>query len=144
MTARSSHPPTLVERVDLMEEQLSSLNRVNLEFDKRQNELVRHYEDLAIEVRSEISVIDGHLDALYSKLHKDIIGLDPKSLNATPNEASIGGRLYKIERLFSDVLLSLRVMLRSIIVASIVFAVILIGWKGDVFPILFKVISKLI
>lgn len=144
MTARSSHPPTLVERVDLMEEQLSSLNRVNLEFDKRQNELVRHYEDLAIEVRSEISVIDGHLDSLYSKLHKDIIGLDPKSLNATPNEASIGGRLYKIERLFSDVLLSLRVMIRTIIVASIVFAVILIGWKDDVFPILFKVISKLI
>ena len=88
--------------------------------------------------------MDGHLDALHSKLHEDIIGLDPKSLNATPNEASIGGRLYKIERLFSDVSLSLRVMSRSIIAASIVFAVILIGWKDDVFPSLFKVISKLI
>ena len=144
MTARSSHPPTLVERVDLMEEQLSNLINANLEFDRRHNELVRQYEALAVEVRSEISVMDGHLDALYFKLHKDIIGLDPKSLNATPNEASIGGRLYKVERLFSDVLLSLRVMSRSIIAASIFFAVILVGWREDVFPFLFKIVAKLI
>lgn len=144
MTARSSHPPTLVERVDLMEEQLSNLVTANLEFDRRHNELVRHYEALAVEVRSEISTMDGHLDALYAKLHRDIIGLDPKSLNATPNEASIGGRLYKIERLFSDVLLSLRVMSRSIIAASIFFAVILVGWRDDVFRSLFKIVAKLI